>query len=99
MPGRKSPLKIELGDSERGELESIQRSTKTGVGLVRRAEIVLMMADGKSVSETARIVRVNRRIVRYWVKRFNKERMDGLKDKEGRGRKPVFSPRGGDAVG
>jgi hypothetical protein len=99
VPGPKSPLEVVLTEKERDELERIERSTKTGAGLVRRAQIVLMVAEGKGVTETARAVRVNRRIVRYWVKRFNKERLDGLKDKEGRGRKPVFSPRGGDATG
>jgi transposase len=77
---------------EKFGLERIERSTKTAAGLVRRAQIVLMIAGGKSVTETARAVRVNRRIVRCRVKRFNKERIDGLKDKGGRGRAPVFPP-------
>ena len=94
MPGRRTPLVVRLIDTERGELEKIERSTRLRAGLVRRARIVLMLAEGKTVSETARAVRVNRRIVRYWVKRFNKDRIAGLEDKPGRGRKPVFSPGG-----
>lgn len=94
MPGRRTPLVVRLTDTERGELEKIERSTSLQAGLVRRAQIVLMLAEGNTVSETARAVRVNRRIVRYWVKRFSKDRIAGLEDKPGRGRKPVFSPRG-----
>jgi transposase len=33
--------------------------------------------------------------VRKWVQRFLKDRLAGLRDRPGRGRKPVFSPRGG----
>jgi len=94
MPGRRTPLVVSLNDTERVELRTILRSTSLQAGLVRRARIVLMVAEGKTVSDTARDVGVNRRIVRYWVKRFNKDRIAGLEDKPGRGRKPAFSPRG-----
>ena len=33
------------------------------------------------------------RHVRAWVTRFIKERLPGLSDREGRGRKPSFSPQ------
>jgi hypothetical protein len=37
--------------------------------------------------------------VRKWVTRFLKRRLAGLADQPGRGRKPVFSPGGGDPSG
>ena len=99
MRGPKSPTIVELRVNERFELEKLNRSTTERAGVVRRARLVLMIADGKSVSETARLVGVNRRIVRYWTKRFNEERLAGLEDKKGRGRKPVSPPGSGSAIG
>jgi hypothetical protein len=43
------------------------------------------------------LVGLTEKHVRTWVQRFLKDRLDGLRDRPGRGRKPVFSPRGGEA--
>ncbi len=53
-----------------------------------------MLADGASVSLVARQVGKTRKIVRKWGERFVKKRLEGLHDKPGRGREPVFSPGG-----
>ena len=89
--GRKTSRGIELQDEQRNELENWLRSTTMKAGHVRRARIILMFADGESISEISRVVGVMRRIVYIWIDRFNEEGIDGLNDKEGRGRKPVFS--------
>jgi hypothetical protein len=97
--GCKSPYMVILSAEERAELERWQRSTTIRSGLSKRAKMVLWRADGLSLSEIARRLSIGRRIVRKWVKRFQTERLSGLYDKKGRGRKPVFSPGGGGASG
>ena len=99
MPGPKSPLVITLTGEEEYALEKLTRSTKEGAGRVKRARIVLLLARGHSVSQTARLVADQRRIVREWGRRFMEKRIDGLFDKPRPGRRPVFSPRGGDGAG
>ena len=89
--GRKTTRGIELTDEQKTKLESWLRSTTMKAGHVRRAKIILMFASGESISEISRTVGVQRRIVYMWIDRFNEEGIEGLKDKEGRGRKPVFS--------
>ena len=92
MPGRKSPHAVTLTEEERNELNRWMRCPKMRSGLVRRARAVLLVCEGKSLSETGRMVGMGRRLVRLWVCRFNAKRIEGLKDKPGRGRKPAFSP-------
>ena len=92
MRGRKSPLVVTLTGSERYELESWLRCRNMRAGLVCRARAVLLVADGKSITETSCLVGLARKMVRRWVSRFIKKRVLGLGDKAGRGRKPVFFP-------
>jgi putative transposase len=92
MRGRKSPYVVALTDQERNELNRWTRSLTMPSGLVRRAHAILLVSEGKSLTETGRIVGMGRRIVRLWVSRFAEKRIAGLKDKPGRGRKPTFSP-------
>ncbi len=97
--GRKSPYVMFLSPAERAELEHWQRSTTIQAGLAKRAQIVLLRAEGLALSEIARRLAVGRRIVRTWLQRFINKRMAGLADKPGRGRQPVFSPRSRRASG
>lgn len=92
MRGRKSPNVVALTEDERNELNRWIRSPTMRSGLVRRARAVLLVSEGKSLAEAGRMVGMGRRIVRLWVCRFNDRRVEGLKDKTGRGRKPSFSP-------
>ena len=93
--GRKSSLVVTLSTDERAELQHRLRSTTIRAGQARRARIILLRADGHSLTEVARRVGVRRRVVYKWLKRFIKKGVAGLADKKGRGRKPVFSPSGG----
>jgi DNA invertase Pin-like site-specific DNA recombinase len=93
--GRKTTVRILLSDEERMALESWQRSTTLRTGLVRRAQIILLVAEGLSIAEVVRKVGITRHSVYKWVGRFQQARMDGLEDKPGRGRKPFFSARRG----
>ena len=95
MRGRKTSLHVILTEEERDQLEQRLRCTTTSLGLARRCRAVLGVADGLPLVEVARLVDLTEKHVRKWVQRFLKERLDGLRDRPGRGRKPVFSPRGG----
>jgi transposase len=83
--GRKSPFLILLSTAERAELERWRRSTTIQAGL--------------ALSAIARRLAVGRRIGRRWLQRVINKRIPGLSDKQGRGRKPGFSPRGGGPSG
>jgi hypothetical protein len=99
MRGRKTSLRVALTAEERGQLELRLRCTTTPLGLARRCRAILGVADGLPVVEVGRLVGLTEKHVRKWVQRFLKDRLDGLRDRPGRGRKPVFSPRGRDAHG
>jgi hypothetical protein len=104
MPsGRVSQKTIVLSEAERHELEAWLRSTTQKAGLVRRARIVLLRAQGMPLACIGREVGIRRRHVEKWVDRFRAERLDGLADRKGRGRKPFFpsgrrGPSGQDRV-
>src|SRR5262245_65459831 len=95
MRGRKTSLRVVLTAEERGQLEQFLRSTTTSLGLARRCRAILEVADGLPLVEVARLVDLTEKHVRKWVQRFLKDRLAGLRDRPGPGRKPVFSPRGG----
>jgi len=99
MRGRKTSLRVILASEERSYLEQQIRSRRVSLGLARRCRAVLGVADGLPLVEVARLVDLTEKHVRKWVQRFLKDRLPGLRDRPGRGRKPVFSPRGGDARG
>jgi len=90
---------IVLTDAERRELESWQRSTTLRAGLVKRGRIVLLGADGVPIAHIAARISMRRRHVAKWLQRFRADRIDGLADKPGRGRKPFFPSAGGGASG
>jgi Winged helix-turn helix len=87
-----TPIRIELTPAERNELSGRARGQRLAHRDVVRATIVLMLADRQSVSSVARQVGKTRKIVRKWGERFVKRRLEGLCDKPGRGREPLFSP-------
>src|SRR5512135_116793 len=97
MRGRKTSLHVVLTAQESDQLERRLRCTTTSLGLARRCRAILGVADGLPLVEVARLVDSTEKHVRKWVQRFLKGRLDGLRDRPGRGRKPVFSPRGGHA--
>jgi Helix-turn-helix domain len=97
MRGRKPSFTVELSPAQRADLERWQRSTTVSAGLVRRARVLLLLADGQSLKNAASIAGLTVRNARKWVRRFLVLGVDGLYDQAGRGRKPVFSPLGGAA--
>ncbi len=91
--GRKTQLVLTVSAAQRYELESWQRSTIVRAGLARRGRLILLLADGRSVSDVALQVAMGRRHIYKWVERFQVQGLQGLYDKPGRGRKPVFPPK------
>ena len=84
--GRKTSLTIHLTAEERQTLMVWQRSTTIHAGRARRGRIILLLANGMPISHIARTVGISRRFVYKWVKRFLEYGLEGLADKQGRGR-------------
>jgi hypothetical protein len=99
MRGRKSALTIVLTPADRAEIEHWQRSTTGPAGLARRGRILLLLDQGKTLKDTAERCGLSVRHVRTWAERFRLHGLAGLRDRPRPGRTPVFSPRGGAALG
>ena len=99
MRGRKSSLTVALTPEDRAEIEHWQRATTGPAGLARRGRILLLLQEGQTLKEAARLCGMSVRHVRKWAERFRACGLAGLRDKPRPGRKPVFSPRGRAARG
>ena len=99
MRGRRTSLRVVLTPEEQNELERRLRCTTTPSGLARRSRVILGVAEGLPLVQVGRLVGMTEKHVRKWTTRFLKSRLEGLHDRPGRGRKPVFSPRGRDVRG
>lgn len=81
MPrGRSARFKIILSEIEREELEHIVRSNSLPAGMVRRARIVLLSADGVTQRSIAKAVSVSLPVIGFWRGRFHKNGLAGLYD-------------------
>jgi transposase len=92
MQGRHSAISIAMDDHTRATLTGWLRKQKTPVGLAKRAQAMLLLADGQTFAATARQVGMRERHVRKWALRFVAQGLGGLSDKKRPGRRPVFSP-------
>ena len=92
MAGPRSPRVIELNDEGRAALAALTRRMMAAAGLVRRARIVLLAADGMPLDRIAHEVGVRRNVVRTWVDRYRADGVDGLQDRPRPGRPRTFSP-------
>ena len=84
---------VELLDEERLELERLLRSQTSASGLVRRARAVLLMADGESGAEVARLTGYTPVQISRIRRRFTEERAAGLSDRPRSGRPHVYGPK------
>jgi hypothetical protein len=89
--GRKTSLVIYLTPEEREILESWQYCKDIRPGLNRRGQIILMLADGASITDISRRVGIRRRFIYKWAQRFRDEGIPGLTDRPGRGRPRVHA--------
>ena len=85
--GRRTSLTIRLTPAERRTLQAWQRTTTLSAGLARRARIILLRADGVTITAIAATVGMSRRHTSKWIQRFVQERLEGLEEKPGRGRR------------
>src|SRR5215471_12582702 len=79
---------LELTPEERLELKQRVRASATSQRDVLRARIVLLRAEGLKEKEVAARVRTSLTTVSLWSQRFERNGLEGLKDRPGRGRKP-----------
>jgi winged helix-turn helix protein len=92
MPGPRSPRVVELSAEVRATLVRWSRSPSLPAGLVRRARIVLLAAEGMPVRHIGPRVGVSRNVVRDWLDRFRTQGLAGLQDQPRPGRPRRFSP-------
>jgi transposase len=90
--GRKTSLTITLTPEERRTLLAWQRATTIQAGRGRRARMILLLAEGQSITAIAATVGISRRFVYKWVQRFREQGVAGLVDRPGRGRRPHPTP-------
>jgi hypothetical protein len=99
MSGPRSARVVTLSVEERASLEALTRRTTVAVGLVRRARMVLLAADGMRLDQIARAVGADRTIVRTWIDRYRVGGLAGLQDRPRSGRPRTFPPSGCAAPG
>jgi hypothetical protein len=83
--GRTTALTLHLTPAERQTLRAWQRARTIPVGLARRGRIILLLADGMTITAITKTVGISRRFVYKWVQRFLEQGIEGLADKPGRG--------------
>lgn len=88
----KRAVGIELSEAERSELKRIVGSSRSQFRYVQRARLVLLAAEGLANTEIAARLGVSTELVRRWRNRFAADRLDGLTDQPGRGRKRSYGP-------
>ncbi len=89
--GRKAK-QIILEEEQYETLKMWQRSGKTEQRLAQRAKIILLSSQGKSLKEISGQVGLSWQNCLKWRSRFQKEGIEGLRDKAGRGRLAVIDP-------
>ena len=85
-------MALQLSKKEKDHLEQIVRCQTGEARSYRRAKIVLLFAEGRSLSSIARQVGSNRLRVGQWIRRFKKDRLRGLRDLDRSGRPEEITP-------
>jgi transposase len=84
--------KVLVSAEQRTTLKGWVRAPSMPQGVVRRAKVILLAAEGKSNSEIARQVGMSRPSVIMWQERFREKGVAALNEtRPGRGRKATFS--------
>lgn len=87
-------LTVDLAPEERDRLDRIVKTHELAY-MRERAAAILKLDWGRTVpwiAEHGLLQRRDEGSVRGWVHRYKEEGIDGLFIREGRGRKPAFSP-------
>jgi hypothetical protein len=85
--GRKTSFTIRLTPPERQTLLMWQRVTTIPAGQARRARLLLLLADGMTITDAAATAGLSRRHSYKWIRRFVQEGLEGLHDKPRRDRR------------
>src|SRR5690348_1562090 len=80
-----------LSAGERTELTRMARSRTLCAGRVKRAQLVLLAAEGREAGEIGEALRLHARTARFRLKRFDAHGPAGLGESERPGRPPVCS--------
>jgi putative transposase len=83
---------FDLTEEERATLSMWVMSHKTEQRLSRRAQVILLSAQGMTLRAIVQESRLSEKNCLKWRKRFLKDRVDGLKDAPRKGRPPVIIP-------
>jgi len=86
---RRAP-KVELSVEERTSLESIVRSPSAAQRDVLRAHIVLLAAEGQRNEQIQEKLGISKPVVIKWRRRYAADRLAGLVDEPGRGRRRKY---------
>ena len=90
--GGRPTVPIALSAEERARIEAAMRPAKAEQRIVRRAQALLMMADGVPGTDIARLLGVHVATVQEWRRRFDCENpADKLADAPRSGRPPSLS--------
>jgi DNA-binding CsgD family transcriptional regulator len=84
-----SALRVVLGDGDEERLSGLLRATSAPAGLVARARIVLLAAEGASNTDIAARVGATRQTVVTWRRRYVEGGLAGLEDADRPGRPRV----------
>ncbi len=71
---------------EHTQLQQLLRSTRVSAGLARRARVVLLLAEGRSVRQIQAQTGMSPRRTLHWKQRWRKSGLDGLLDESRAGR-------------
>ncbi len=80
---------MKLSAAEKEKLKKLARSTDYRIA--KRAQIVLLRAEGKSYNEIGKELGVHYNTAKRWIKRFEKYGVKGLYDLPRPGRPKIFS--------
>jgi len=85
-------MELQLSQKERNDLQAIIRRQRGQVRLYRRARMVLLAAEGQSISAIARSVGTCRARVGHWLRCFQERHLEGLEDLPRSGRPAEITP-------
>ena len=77
---------FQLPPQDRNRLEQILRTTSLSAGLVRRARVLLLLADGVSLRQIQAQTGMSPRRIQHWKRSWRKQGLDGLLDAPRSGR-------------
>jgi transposase len=80
---------VELAEVEKITLQEGHKNGKTQA-FRERSHCLVLSAEGYQVKELAQIFRVSEISIYSWFKRWEADGIVGLRDKQGRGRKPIL---------